>query len=180
VAIVDGKIRCSKCRETKELSLFPKAVAKSGSGCCKLCARQYSDAWRERNKERVLASKRARYAADPQSAAKAKAYRDVRIESYTSGQKTWWAAQTAEKKKHYALTKNYGMSIEQYDDMLKAQGGGCAICGAETNKNGKSLFVDHCHDTGRVRGILCYKCNTGLGSFLDNPELIQKALSYLT
>lgn len=99
-------------------------------------------------------------------------------EAYRAMQ-TKWRKANPELVKGYNLKKNYGVSQERYDEMLLAQGGGCAICGAETNKNGKALFVDHCHDSGAVRGILCYKCNTGLGSFGDSPALLEKALSYL-
>lgn len=180
MAIVDGKIRCSKCREFKVLELFPTGVVRSGSGACKACSYEYSDAWRRKNKERVLARKRELYHKDAAaSAAKAKEYRDKRRSTYSAKQKEWYDAQSSEKKKGYGL-KKYGITLEQYQQMLEAQGGGCAICGAETNKNGKSLFVDHCHDTGAVRGILCYKCNTGLGSFKDNATLLARAVSYLT
>lgn len=89
-----------------------------------------------------------------------------------------WLAEDRERAKGYGLAK-YGITLDQYNAMLEQQGGGCAICGAATNKNGKALFVDHCHDTGKVRGILCYRCNTGLGSFKDNAVLVAKAVSYL-
>jgi hypothetical protein len=72
----------------------------------------------------------------------------------------------------------YGISIEQYETMLKVQGGGCAICG-EQCKTGKALAVDHCHKTGVVRGLLCGRCNKGLGLFGDRPGLLRKAADYL-
>jgi len=65
--------------------------------------------------------------------------------------------------------------------MLKEQGGGCAICGETKPLKGKNyLCVDHCHETGEVRGILCHACNTGLGKFKDSPELLHTAINYLT
>ena len=73
-------------------------------------------------------------------------------------------AYNARKGRASGLKTKYNITIEQYDEMLDAQGGGCAICGVKpTNKR---LAVDHCHTTGKVRGILCTGCNTGLGGFM--------------
>lgn len=80
----------------------------------------------------------------------------------------------------YNLRK-YGLTIEQYDRMLEEQKGLCYLCStniARTNGN-KNLGVDHCHKTGKVRKLLCAKCNTGLGVFNDNVELMQKAIAYV-
>lgn len=62
--------------------------------------------------------------------------------------------------------------------MLAAQGGVCAICG-ETNASGRDLSVDHDHETGEIRQLLCSNCNTGIGLLKDNPELLIKASAYL-
>lgn len=80
--------------------------------------------------------------------------------------------------KNYNLKYNYGITLETYNIMLEAQNGVCAICGG-VNKNGKPLFVDHCHETGYVRQLLCHHCNSGLGMFKDNPELLNLASIYL-
>lgn len=63
--------------------------------------------------------------------------------------------------------------------MLAAQDGKCLICRRTNPDSAKPLAVDHCHATNRVRGLLCHKCNTGLGSFDDNPELLVGAIAYL-
>lgn len=76
------------------------------------------------------------------------------------------------------LAKKYGVSIQQYKDMVKSQLGICKICGG-TNQDGRPLFVDHCHSTGAVRGLLCNQCNFGIGSFKDNIDLMYKAIHYL-
>lgn len=73
---------------------------------------------------------------------------------------------------------NYGISIDQFNDMHSAQGGVCAICGKEST-DGKSLHVDHCHDTGSVRGLLCNRCNPALGALGDSVEMLSKAIRYL-
>lgn len=81
----------------------------------------------------------------------------------------------------------YGISVEDYDRMLSDQGGKCAICGTDnplgegntTARRSFSFSVDHCHDTGKVRGLLCNTCNRGLGFFRDRVDLLQKATRYL-
>jgi len=78
----------------------------------------------------------------------------------------------------------YGISREQYDEMLKRQGGVCAICRQpESNRNRRGeiceLAVDHDHDTAQVRGLLCGDCNRGLGCFRESPSRILGALAYL-
>lgn len=74
------------------------------------------------------------------------------------------------------LKTHYGLTKSQYEEMSNAQGGKCAIC-SKTPK--EKLCVDHCHETGVVRALLCRSCNTGLGCFRDNPELLTKATKYL-
>ena len=71
--------------------------------------------------------------------------------------------------------KERGMTYEQFIDMLAAQGGVCAICGRTTER----WCIDHDHKTERVRGILCIRCNAGLGQFLDDTALMNKAIQYL-
>ena len=76
------------------------------------------------------------------------------------------------------LKASYGMTIAQWDALFEGQGRKCAICPA-TEPDGRGWHVDHCHDTGKVRGILCCKCNIGLGHFRDNSELLTAAIKYL-
>lgn len=73
----------------------------------------------------------------------------------------------------------YGLTRSQYEALLAAQGGGCALCGAEAGTQGEALHVDHCHDSQKVRGILCSRCNRGLGYFEDDPRRLLDAASYL-
>jgi len=85
--------------------------------------------------------------------------------------------------KSYSL-KKFGITIEDYERMFKEQNGVCAICGnpetVVTNGEPWRLSVDHNHETGEVRGLLCTNCNNGLGRFKDSLDLFQKALVYLT
>ena len=82
------------------------------------------------------------------------------------------------------LWSKYKLTLEDYDLMFEAQDGRCGLCERveSRTKNGAvmRLAVDHDHATGRVRGLLCSRCNTGLGQFQDDPDLLNKAAHYLT
>ncbi len=75
----------------------------------------------------------------------------------------------------------YGMTVADYDRMLASQDGGCAICGTKTrgSKPGCRLAIDHDHESGKVRGLLCGDCNTAIGKFRDDPALLEKAAKYI-
>lgn len=79
------------------------------------------------------------------------------------------------------LKKLYGITLDGYEKMLEKQKGCCAICGADNprRKGRKYLCVDHCHKTGKVRGLLCDPCNNGLGRFDDSLALLKSAVEYL-
>lgn len=74
------------------------------------------------------------------------------------------------------LRKRFGITNDDYFEMLKEQNGVCAIC--ETKPEGY-LHVDHCHETGEIRGLLCKPCNLGLGNFRDNRTFLSNAIEYL-
>jgi len=84
---------------------------------------------------------------------------------------------TKETHRGIHLKASYGLSIQDYQTMLKDQNNACALCGR--SEEYKALSVDHDHKTGKVRGLLCNKCNTALGFFQDNIETVSKALDYL-
>lgn len=88
---------------------------------------------------------------------------------------TKWSAENRELRKNNYLEKQYGMTLAEFNQTLQGQGGGCAIC----NSNTKRMHVDHDHETGRVRGILCARCNLGVGYFKDTPDNCRKAAEYL-
>jgi hypothetical protein len=77
------------------------------------------------------------------------------------------------------LKRNFNLSESEYQSMFAAQKGCCAICGKSRNSSGKKLAVDHCHKTGKVRGLLCINCNLGLGSLQDKIEILESAINYL-
>ena len=77
------------------------------------------------------------------------------------------------------LKKEYGITVEDYNNMFTSQNGECKICQTHQKDLKKRLAVDHCHETGKVRGLLCQKCNLGIGHLNDSVSLLEKALSYL-
>jgi hypothetical protein len=83
-------------------------------------------------------------------------------------------------RKYYELKKRYGISKEEYENLLNLQNDRCAICDKhKSNSTHGTLYLDHCHNTNKTRALLCDKCNTGLGHFQDNSELLMKAIKYL-
>jgi hypothetical protein len=97
-----------------------------------------------------------------------------------------WRLRNPEYESSFKLKFRYGITPEQYAEMLMTQNNRCAICGNKesaininTNKIQK-LAVDHCHTTGKVRGLLCQDCNRGIGKFHDDVSRLKKAIEYLT
>ena len=91
---------------------------------------------------------------------------------------------TFNSKRDKRLFHTFGIRESEYEDILVEQNHKCKICGAKGNsdRNGvrySNLAVDHCHDTGVVRGLLCMKCNIGLGNFQDNVIYLESAINYL-
>ncbi len=83
------------------------------------------------------------------------------------------------KIKDYKLRKKYGISLDEYNIMFDKQNGKCHICNTHQDDLHKKLVVDHDHCTGNIRGLLCDKCNRGLGHFNDDIEMLQRAIDYL-
>ena len=84
----------------------------------------------------------------------------------------------ARRSKHNThLKKTYDISINDYDRILRSQGGRCAICKGGTSK--RHFAVDHNHKNGNVRGLLCARCNTGLARFMDNITTLRRAVRYM-
>jgi hypothetical protein len=89
-----------------------------------------------------------------------------------------WHARTPVEKQATRVKAMYGLEPEQYKEMHKVQQGKCAICNEEP-KTKRGLHVDHDHETGKVRGLLCHGCNVALGSFKEDVTLLNKAIEYL-
>ena len=143
---------CARCGEVKNESEYHKSPGKPYGlqSYCKDCIREYQVGWRERNREKIREKDRARW----------------------------------QQRRDDTLKRKYGIGIKEYAEMLERQGRACAICGGtDAGANGwgryENLHVDHDHETNRVRGLLCFQCNTGLGLFRHDTDLFQRALDYL-
>lgn len=134
------------------------------SGACRPCARHYGRAWRARHPEQSRAAT-ARYQAKNPGAGRASPEYLKR-----------WRAENKRKCKGYKRQSLYGVTPARLAEMLRDQGAGCAICRIDITAK---PCVDHDHTTGKVRGLLCRKCNSGLGMFQDSPEFLARATEYL-
>jgi len=90
-------------------------------------------------------------------------------------------SQTKEYDLELHMKRAYGLGFKEYEQMLFNQNGVCAICSGEPPKNQHKtrLNIDHCHTTGKIRGLLCDACNRAIGLLKDSPDLLNKAISYL-
>lgn len=88
-----------------------------------------------------------------------------------------WSQQGSQRAKW--LKHKYGITQADYDALLTAQNGLCAVCRKPEVIKDRPLRVDHDHKTGRVRGLLCHHCNVALGHFKDDPQLLRAAMEYL-
>jgi hypothetical protein len=79
----------------------------------------------------------------------------------------------------YELKKRFNLTLEDYDLLLSTQHNRCKICELHVSDLPNSLAVDHCHQTGKIRGLLCTNCNLGLGNFRDNKNYLAAAIAYM-
>jgi hypothetical protein len=116
------------------------------------------------------------------SAAQKARYRDPERKARRDAIAKQWKAEHPEEARRINLKGmlkfHYGMTLEQYDALLEEQDGLCAICGKAPKNGGQRLYVDHDHDTGAIRGLLCVGCNVHLG-WLEAPGILAAALIYL-
>lgn len=109
-----------------------------------------------------------------------------RLREWAAARPGYWRRKTAAYRKRYpgrrreierrSLLKKYGLTLEEYEELLAEQDGVCAIC---LRRPSTSLHVDHDHRTGHVRGLLCGRCNPAIGLFAESPSLLARAMEYL-
>lgn len=170
---------CRKCQATKPLTEFyqDKQFPDGRRNSCRACdAAAAKERWRRnlavnRAKGRECYARRRRNnLADCQAKARAYAAANPERLAYLA-----WESQ---------LRRAYGLSVADYDAMVAQQGGLCAICNRpeRVTRSGKQirLAVDHDHETGKVRGLLCMHCNQAIGKMEHRVDLLQQAVAYLT
>ena len=133
---------------------------------------EYVRQWRRKNPEAVARHAETKKARGGRYNAKAKATQKAYYEVNK--------AKILEHQRAYNLQRKYGISPVEFDAMLEAQGGRCAICPTSTPGANRRWNVDHDKVTGKVRMILCHKCNVGLGLFDHDVTRMQAAIDYLT
>lgn len=145
----------------------------------------YQKAYYEKNKERIKEEARRRYHADPEkhNANNRRWYQENR-ERARETQRAWnernrekVVARNRERSKHLRFSQ-HGLTEADYLSLLERQNGVCAICQRECDVIDK-LSIDHCHVTGLVRGLLCKRCNSGLGFFRDDWRALLTATRYV-
>ena len=132
--------------------------------------------WAADNHDRKLATQREYNAAngDKRRAYMRERYKTKRDDIIEYNRKR--RAERPQVEQDWYLRKEYGLTLAEYDAMLAAQDGCCAIC---RKQHKRRLAVDHDHNTGRVRGLLCSSCNNGLGRFEDDADRMRRAVDYL-
>lgn len=143
----------------------------------------YKAKWFQENKERTRAQRREnvkRYAKrHPEKVKALKEKWDADNVAHVKKYQRKYYLSERVNTKNWRLMKLYGITLEQYDEMLTKQKRCCAICGVKQPELGQSLHVDHCHTTKKVRGLLCHKCNRGVGLFKDSHKTLSRAAKYL-
>jgi hypothetical protein len=181
--------RCTTCGEEKEISEFIKSkLGKFGvNSMCKSCTKIYFEV----NKERFHQNRKEHIEGIPD-------YHKIcyqnNKEARKASSKKWWKnlkntpelyQQALLKDRNVKLKKKFGITLEEYNQILESQNGVCAICGKEETDTDwrsdkvKQLAVDHNHETGKVRALLCGKCNKAIGLLKDNIQLFQATIDYL-
>jgi len=144
---------CSRCKAEKPLTEFYVRKGRPrGDSHCKDCARADGRAGHAKNRERSRAKAAAWKAANPE-----------KLDAVTRRNRL----------------KAYGLTPECYAEMFALQGGCCAMCGKHQSEESRRLAVDHNHETGDVRALLCMNCNRTLGHAQESPELLRTAALYL-
>ncbi len=143
--------QCPNCKEVKLRTDFyyNGSAHDKLQSRCKVCNIALATEWQKKNPERHAAYNRE------------------------------WDKRNPERKKETALKTRMGLDNGVYETLLKEQGGGCAICHKPERADNFRMHVDHCHGTRAIRGLLCTNCNTGLGQFKHDVNLLLAARSYI-
>jgi hypothetical protein len=158
--------RCKHCGEFKRLDEFygEKDGRDGKRPECKACTAARRKAWYQQNRTREIARVKAWQQANPE---RLKAWREKNRN------------RRLEQLREIHLRNKFGLTPQEYDRILEAQGGVCALCERPPTP-GISLHVDHDHATGEIRGLLCMRCNNALGLFGEDPDVLKRAARYAT
>ncbi|MER7776213.1 endonuclease VII domain-containing protein [Streptomyces sp. NPDC096191] len=170
--------RCSRCGEVKPRAAFASnRAARDGlQAYCRSCGAEYHQARQlakgKNVRPRMEVAEGHKHC---RSCGETKPHSEWhRNSSASDGLSTSCKVCRAEKSRAGHLKRHYGLTEAERDQLIADQGGVCCICLAAP-----AAHVDHCHKTGRVRGVLCFSCNAALGQFKDRPDAIRRAAAYV-
>lgn len=173
---MEAKQRCGRCKQELPVDAFSPSYRGKAGTWCRACFAAYQRG------EAVVTVHQARTC---EQCGKPYTPRQLKARAaYCSRKCGEIARKESGQRRDQHLRRRYGISAADYDRILAEQGGGCALCGVRPEEltSGRYrtyLHVDHCHETGRVRGLLCPEHNLLLGRFGDSPEMFRRVLAYL-
>ena len=183
------------CRQCNKEFIGHHFAVTCSTECNILYKKDYKNNWYKKNyepKPRVLKTEQhfKQYEKDYNSTPERKKFMheyrrrpENLIKERASGKK--YVEKNPEVKQNGHFKRNFGISLDDYKNMLSCQDNKCVIClKPETKVHKKTnkvinLAVDHCHKSGKIRGLLCWSCNTSIGKFNDDVEVLQRAINYL-
>lgn len=143
------------------------------------------DKYRKSHPDKVAAAKKRHYEKHKEKINEnSRLWRKNNPDQRSASYKSWLESKTQEELKELYLKGNlarFGITIEEYRAKLEEQEYRCKICNIHQSEIGenKRLVIDHCHETNKIRGLLCPTCNLGLGHFRDSIDTLQSAINYL-
>lgn len=138
---------------------------------------EYARMWRKNNPEKVAEhAKRTRIKNKEKIKQRQKEWRENNRAHVSEKGKKWYI-ENVDRVRNNQLKLHFGISLEKYNKILDKQNGVCAVCGSSSEK--RKFSVDHDHETGKIRGLLCRGCNVGIGNLKDDIIVIENALNYL-
>jgi hypothetical protein len=169
---------CCSCKIIKPKSDFSYGNFNTTNGSrCRPCATKSTNEWRTKNKEKVKLQTKIRYDKNPEKGRERTRKCMEKIKKNNPEKYAVLIRKTNLQK--------FGLTIEEYEEMIKNQNNLCAICNKPENtihpqtKNIKRLAIDHCHKTNKVRGLLCGRCNPMIGYAQNSIEILKLAIQYL-
>lgn len=176
---------CTKCTNIKLIEEFckNKAIIDGRSAWCRTCMKDISKTYRKNNKEKCRQQTRNwRLKNREQHLANNKRRYNKYKESILARTKEW-AEKFPDKRIDARLKNKFGLTLEEYKKILERQGGQCYVCARipeeYRNKEARMLAVDHCHSSGKIRGLLCGNHNRALGMIKDSIEALEVLIHYL-
>lgn len=161
-SVVERMRTCTKCGVEKPIDQF-RVDRGHVRGDCRECERKFRLAYYAEHRERFAAASRKWSKTHPEQ---------------RNATKRAWYARNKEHQKRVVRLRMYGITADKYQELFTQQGGVCAVC-RKPCITGRMLAVDHCHKTGKIRGLLCSPCNSALGFVKDDLTRLEALVSYL-